>query len=315
MGPVCGLTFYVMVDFTDIGEAFGEAKLELGMASSRADLERVKAKFLGANGVFRSLVRDLSTLPKDQKPLVGQEINLRKDEVERLLEERLYAIRANELAASLGKPIDPTLSKAFCDEILCHPLTKIGNRIGEIFVKLGFTIIEGTEIETEWFCFDALNTQLGHPSRDERDTFYFSEDTAVGNVSKHADERYLLRTQTSTTQIRTMLKYNPPIRMLSPGTVFRKDAIDATHSPNFHQCEGLVVEDGTSVCDLKATLDFFFTELIGEECEVRMRPSYFPFVSPGFEVDFRSKNLGKLSNKWVEVCGCGMVAPSVFRNC
>jgi phenylalanyl-tRNA synthetase alpha chain len=216
---------------------------------------------------------------------------------------------------SFGDGIDPTLSESCGGEIFCHPLTMIRNRVVEIFSKLGFCSVEGPEIETEWFCFDALNTPQSHPSRDERDTFYFDETVSIGNVSKMGNERYLLRTQTSTVQVRTMLRQKPPVRILSQGRVFRKDAIDATHSPNFHQCEGLVVGEDITVCDLKSTLDFFFSELTGGECEIRMRPSFFPFVSPGFEVDFRSGNIGKLSNRWIEAVGCGMVAPNVFKNC
>jgi phenylalanyl-tRNA synthetase alpha chain len=254
-------------------------------------------------------------LPKDERPAMGQKINACKNEIEALLDAAASGIQAADAENSPGDAIDPTLSSDDCGEIFYHPLTKVRNRMIEIYAKLGFTVVDGTELETEWFCFDALNTPQSHPSRQESDTFYFSEDVSIGNVSRRANERYLLRTHTSTAQIRTMLKYRPPIRILSCGTVFRKDSIDATHSPVFHQCESLVVDDDISVCDLKASLHFLFTELLGEGCEVRMRPSFFPFVSPGFEVDFRSKSVGKLSGRWIEMGGCGMVASNVFRNC
>ncbi|MDR1595716.1 MAG: phenylalanine--tRNA ligase subunit alpha [Puniceicoccales bacterium] len=298
-----------------INEILEKAKTAVGEVSSRANFEGVKAKFLGQNGALRELMKSMTTVAAEDKPAVGQAINVCKVEIEGMLTAKLLEIEIREAEALLGKKVDPTLSNHGSCGIFCHPLTKIRTQITEILSKLGFTVADGTEIETEWFCFDALNTPQSHPSRNESDTFYFPDDTIIENVSKNSSERYVLRAHTSTVQIRTMLKNRPPIRVLSPGTVFRRDAIDATHFPSFHQCEGLAVEDGMSVCDLKSTLNFLFTELIGEGCETRMRPSFFPFVSPGFEVDFKSKNLGKLSNKWIEIGGCGMVAPSVFRNC
>jgi phenylalanyl-tRNA synthetase alpha chain len=182
------------------------------------------------------------------------------------------------------------------------------------FFEFGVWYHQGGEIETEWFCFDALNTPEGHPSRDDRETFYFGKEVSIENVFKRSDEQYVLRTYTSTSQIRTMLRSKPPIGILSPGMVFHRDVMDAAHYLTFHQCEGLFVDESITVCDLKSILDFFFKKLTGENSEIRMRLSFFPFVSPGFKVDFRSKNLGKLSNRWIEICGCGMVAPNVFTN-
>ncbi|MDR1891326.1 MAG: phenylalanine--tRNA ligase subunit alpha [Puniceicoccales bacterium] len=300
---------------SQIGKIFEEARVAISGVASHADFDNVKSKILGPNGSFRELMKLLSGLPKKERPSMGQAINACKDKVEEMFKNKLIEIENSETAAFLGQPIDPTLSPISNEEIFCHPLTKIRNRIIEIFSNLGFSTVEGSEIETEWFCFDALNTPESHPSRDDRDTFYFNRDVSIENVSRRGDEQYVLRTQTSTVQIRTMLQRKPPIRVLSPGMVFRRDAIDATHYPTFHQCEGLAVDEGITVCDLKSILDFFFKKLTGEGSEIRMRPSFFPFVSPGFEVDFRSKNLGKLSNRWIEICGCGMVAPKVFQNC
>ncbi|MDR1433141.1 MAG: phenylalanine--tRNA ligase subunit alpha [Puniceicoccales bacterium] len=298
-----------------IDEILREAMVVIGKVSSRADLEAAKAKFLSPSGSLRELIKGVALLSKEEKPAVGQAINVCKSEIDAMLAAKLVEIESAEAESLLGEAPDPTLSKAGSGGTFCHPLTQIKNRIVEILGKLGFSVADGSEIETEWFCFDALNTPQSHPSRSESDTFYFDTAVAVENVAKSDSERYILRAHTSTVQIRTMLQQKPPIKILSPGTVFRRDAIDATHSPSFHQCEGLVVEEGTNVCDLKATLAFLFEELIGKGCEMRMRPSFFPFVSPGFEVDFRSENLGKLSNRWIEICGCGMVAPSVFKNC
>ncbi|MDR2779382.1 MAG: phenylalanine--tRNA ligase subunit alpha [Puniceicoccales bacterium] len=298
-----------------VNKIFEEAQIAISGVSSRANFDNAKSKILGPNGIFRELMQLLPRLSKEERPSVGQAINACKNEVEEMFKNKLIEIESNESRAFLGQSIDPTLPSTSNEDIFCHPLTKIKNRIIEIFSNLGFNTVEGPEIETEWFCFDALSTPESHPSRDEHDTFYFNRDVSIENISKKGDEQYVLRTHTSTVQIRTMLQRKPPIRILSPGMVFRRDAIDATHYPTFHQCEGLVVGEGITVCDLKSILDFFFKKLTGEGSEIRMRPSFFPFVSPGFEVDFRSKNLGKLSNRWIEICGCGMVAPSVFKNC
>ncbi|MDR1232672.1 MAG: phenylalanine--tRNA ligase subunit alpha [Puniceicoccales bacterium] len=300
---------------SQIDKVFEEAQIMISGVSSRVDFDNARSKILGPNGIFRELMKLLSGLPKEERPFMGQAINACKGKVEKLFENKLTEIEGRENTASLGQPIDPTLMPISNEEIFCHPLTKIRNRIVEIFSNLGFSTVEGSEIETEWFCFDALNTPESHPSRDDRDTFYFGKKVSIENVSKKSNEQYVLRTHTSTVQVRTMLQSKPPIRILSPGMVFRRDAIDATHYPIFHQCEGLVVGEGITVCDLKSILDFFFKKLTGENSEIRMRPSFFPFVSPGFEVDFRSKNLGKLSNRWIEAGGCGMVAPNVFKNC
>jgi phenylalanyl-tRNA synthetase alpha chain len=178
---------------------------------------------------------------------------------------------------------------------------------------MGYSIAEGTEIETEWFCFDALNTPPHHPARNEQDTFYLPHDRQVGNVSRRDKERYILRSQTSTVQIRTMLSEHPPLRIVSPGRVFRRDTPDATHSANFHQYEGLHVDRHVSFADMKNTLFFFLQELFGDRVEMRLRPSFFPFTEPSFEVDIQSPSMGKLSHQWVEIIGCGLVDPEVFR--
>lgn len=282
---------------------------------NRAEFDNAKSRYFGNNGIFRNLMQSLSQLPKEQRPSVGQGINRCKTTVEALFKDKLQQLEQQAIITSLGDSIDASLSARSMTNVYLHPLTMIRNRFIDIFQKLGFSVAEGTELETEWTCFDALNTKQNHPSRNERDTFYFNDDTFIANVAKHNCERYMLRSHTSTVQVRTMLSEKPPIRVLSPGRVFRKDTIDATHSPNFHQCEGLVVDKRATVSELTSTLNYFFTELIGEHCEVRMRPSYFPFVSPGFEMDLRSNDLGALSNKWIEVCGCGIVAPSVLENC
>ena len=180
-----------------------------------------------------------------------------------------------------------------------HPLTQMLDRGISIFRRMGFALAEGPDVETEWHCFDALNTAPDHPARNEQDTFYLPDGR-------------LLRTHTSTVQIRTMEKAPPPIRVIAPGAAYRRDEVDATHSAQFHQIEGLYVDEKVSVADLKGTLEFFLRELFGADAQVRFRPHYFPFTEPSFEIDVKSKAL-KGGEQWLEMCGCGMVHPAVFE--
>ena len=193
------------------------------------------------------------------------------------------------------------------------PLTNVRRRVVSIFRKIGFTVAEATEVETEWFCFDALNTPDDHPARDEQDTLFFPPNSTWANITQKAKEAHVLRTHTSSVQIRTLFKEKPPLRIIAPGRCFRRDTVDATHSANFHQTEGLYVDKNVTVKDLKAVLDYFLKELFGDKLETRLRPSFFPFTEPSFEVDLKAPNLGKLSNKWIEIMGCGMVDPEVLK--
>jgi phenylalanyl-tRNA synthetase alpha chain len=279
--------------------------------NGRGDFEKAKALFFGPNGKIREYMRLLSSAPKEDKPHLGKLINGCKVRVEEIFAAKLAEIEDAELSgASGGEGIDPTIPVVRRGGI--HPLSAIQETMVDIFRKIGFTVAIGPEIETVWYCYDALNMGESHPARDGIDTFYLPKDTRMGNVSKHGDEDYILRSQTSTVQIRTMLTEEPPLRIISPGRTFRRDSADATHSSNFHQMEGMLIDRNVSVVDLKAVLDFFFGELFGSDCEIRFRPSFFPFTEPGFEVDFRTPHLGKLSNRWLEVVGCGMVHPKVF---
>jgi len=182
-----------------------------------------------------------------------------------------------------------------------------------ILRKVGFVVADGPEVETEYYCFDALNTPADHPARDAQDTFYLPDTVRFGNVSKKtAEEKYLLRTHTSSVQIRTMLKGQPPIRIVSPGRVYRRDTSDATHSANFHQLECLYVDKNVTVRDLKALLDYIFASLLGKDTKTRFRPHYFGYTEPSFEVDLSAKHLPKVNKEWIEIGGCGMVDPTVF---
>jgi phenylalanyl-tRNA synthetase alpha chain len=195
-----------------------------------------------------------------------------------------------------------------------HPLTLVREELCRILRKVGFTVADGPEVETEFYCFDALNTPPDHPARNAQDTFYFPPGARFENVSKHrSDERYLLRTHTSSVQVRTMLKGQPPIRIVSPGRVYRRDTTDASHSANFHQIECLYVDRNVTVRDLKALLDYLFEALLGPGTKTRFRPHYFGYTEPSFEVDLSARHLPKVNKDWIEIGGCGIVDPEVFK--
>jgi phenylalanyl-tRNA synthetase alpha chain len=255
-------------------------------------------------------MKSLSSASVDDKPRLGKLINECKVRIEGMFAAKLAEIEDAELDCRPDDAIDPTIPVLRSGGI--HPLSAIEEEMVEIFRRVGFTVADGPEIETVWYCYDALNVPESHPARDSMDTFYFPSGTRVGNVSRHGDEPYILRSQTSTVQIRTMESERPPLRIVSPGRTFRRDNIDATHSSNFHQMEGMVIDRDVSVVDLRAILDFLIRAMFGSRCEIRLRPSFFPFTEPSFEVDFRSPNMGKLSGRWIEVIGCGMVHQNVF---
>lgn len=287
-----------------------QAELALKGVKGRVDFENIKGTFLGSSGKLKSLMKMLSSASQEEKPVLGQAINKCKTQIEEIFAKKLSIIENSETTQSLGEKIDPTIEVPPLGGI--HPLSKVQETMVGIFRKIGFTVALGTEIETNWFCYDALNMPDSHPARDTHDSFFLEDDLILKNVSRHNQENYILRSHTSTVQIRTMLTENPPLRIISPGRTFRRDSLDATHSSNFHQCEGLMVDQQVSVLDLRAVLDFFFKELFGSKCETRFRPSFFPFTEPSFEVDFCAPNIGKLSNRWIEVAGCGIVDPNVF---
>jgi len=280
--------------------------------TTRAQLESLKAEVSGPNGRLTGVMKGMKDVPKEDRPAFGKRINEAKQAVQVIFDSILETVEASEIAAKLGPAVDPSLSSPDFGPGSLHPLTQIREEICRIFKQIGFTVAEGTEVETEYFCFDALNTPDNHPARDLQDTFYLQDEVTFANVSKKTDERYLLRTHTSSVQIRTMLETEPPVRIISPGRCFRRDTVDATHSANFHQVEGLYVDKHVTVRDLKATLDYFFEQLLGKGTKTRFRPHFFPYTEPSFEVDFSSSHLAKLGSDWVEIAGCGMVEPEVF---
>jgi phenylalanyl-tRNA synthetase alpha chain len=282
--------------------------------AGRPEFEAFKARIVGPNGSLTAAMKGMASVPKEEKPAAGKLLNQTKAEIEKLLAAVLARVEQNENAARLGPPVDSTLPSPDDFAGSLHPLTQVREEIITVFRKLGFTVAEGPEIESEWYCFDALNTPANHPARDMQDTLFFPAATRCTDASKRGDEAYLLRSHTSSVQIRTMLKQAPPVRIIAPGRCFRRDTADATHSANFHQIEGLWVDKNVTLRDLKSVLDFFVREIFGNSAEIRLRPSFFPFTEPSFEMDLKSPNLGRLSDRWLEIMGCGLVDPKVFEN-
>ena len=271
---------------------------QIGSAPDQRVLEAVRVKFLGRGGSVSEWSDKMKSLPKEEKPAVGKLLNEVRVAITAAIEARAENFRAEKESAAVAN-IDLSLPGTPHERGALHPLTQMLDRSIAIFRRMGFALAEGPDIETEWHCFDALNTPADHPARNEQDTFYLPDGR-------------LLRTHTSTVQIRAMESAPPPIRVIAPGAAYRRDEIDATHTSQFHQIEGLYVDENVSVADLKGTLEFFLRELFGADTAVRFRPHYFPFTEPSFEIDVKSSAL-KGGEQWVEVCGCGMVHPAVFE--
>lgn len=279
------------------------ALAELRSAQDLPSLERAKGGALGAEGSFTSLMKQLGSLAREERPAAGKAINAAKQELEAALQERRTEL---ELKAALPKdPTDFSLPGRRRAPGRIHPLTQTTADIVRAFRRLGFAVADGPEIEDEYHCFDALNTPADHPARDSQDTFFLAG-AAPG-------QRPLLRTHTSSVQIRVMEKQVPPIRIVVPGRVFRRDNADATHNPTFQQIEGLYVDCGVTVGDLKGTVTEVFQSLLGNEVKLRFRPHYFSYTEPSFEIDFTSPLVKKMGKEWLEIAGCGMVHPAVFE--
>src|SRR5438128_5620792 len=275
-----------------------DALVQIASAADERVLESVRVRFLGRSGSVSEWSNKMKSLPKEEKPTVGKLLNEVRIAITAAIEERLESFRAEKESAAVAN-IDLSLPGTPHERGALHPLTQMLDRSIAVFRRLGFALAEGPDIETEWHCFDALNTPADHPARNEQDTFYLPDGR-------------LLRTHTSTVQIRTMESAPPPIRVIAPGAAYRRDEIDATHTSQFHQIEGLYVDENVSVADLKGTLEFFLRELLGPDTAVRFRPHYFPFTEPSFETDVQSKAL-KGGQQWIEVAGSGMVHPGVFE--
>jgi phenylalanyl-tRNA synthetase alpha chain len=275
-----------------------DALREIEAARDAKSLESVRVKYLGKSGSISEWGERMKTLGKDERPAVGKLLNQARTAVTTALEQCGEKVRAESESEALST-IDISLPGTPHDIGSLHPLHQMHERGIEIFRRMGFALAEAPDIETEWYCFDALNTPPDHPARNEQDTFYMPDGR-------------LLRTHTSTVQIRAMEGEPPPIRVIASGAAYRRDELDATHSPQFHQIEGLYVDENVSVADLKGELEFFMRELFGAETEVQFRPHFFPFTEPSLEAYVRSKAL-KGGEQWIEVAGCGMVHPAVFE--
>ena len=286
-----------------------QALEELKGAQDLKVLDAVRVKYLGKKGELTAILKQMGKLSAEERPVIGQLANQVRADIEQMLEQTKTDLEAKALDIRLaGETLDVTLPGQKKPLGKKHPLTIVLDELKEIVVGMGFEIATGPEVELDYYNFEALNIPKDHPSRDTQDTFYISD-----NV--------LLRTQTSPMQIRTMEKKKPPIRIIAPGRVYRSDAVDATHSPLFHQVEGLVVDKGITMADLKGTLEVFVKRLYGDSTVVRFRPHHFPFTEPSAELDvqcFHCHGEGCSLCKgegWIEILGCGMVHPKVLENC
>ena len=273
-----------------------EALSAIAEASDALALKEARVRYLGKTGSVSLLSEGMRTLSKEERPVMGKLLNDLRTAVTAALDEKESALTVQADVAALST-IDASLPGTGPEAGSLHPLTLLVDRAVQIFRRLGFAIADGPDIESEWHCFDALNTPADHPARNEQDTFYLPDGR-------------LLRTHTSSIQIRTMVANPPPIRIIAPGAAYRRDEVDATHLAQFTQMEGLYVAPGVSLADLKGTIEFFFRELFGVGTEIRFRPHFFPFTEPSYEIDLRTEALG---GKWMELAGCGMVDPAVFE--
>jgi phenylalanyl-tRNA synthetase alpha chain len=283
------------------------ARDALNEINSTEQLEALRVRLLGKKGELTAVLRGMGQLPAEDRPEIGQRANEVRIFIEERIEEKKKSLEAEALDARLrNERIDVTMPGTLRPFGNRHPIAKTEAEMCDIFRSMGFDIAEGPEVEYDYYNFEALNTPANHPARDVQDTFYITD-------------KILLRTQTSSVQIRTMEKHKPPIRIVAPGRVYRSDAIDATHSPMFNQLEGLVVDRGISMGDLKGTLELFVKKMFGEKRQIRFRPSFFPFTEPSVEVDvscFKCEGKGCPMCKhsgWIEILGAGMVHPNVLR--
>ena len=278
---------------TDLQALREELKSKTALAQNPNDLEAIRVAYLGRKGKITALFNEMAQLSKEERPQFGQALNELKKFSESSLRERFEAIGKSQ--SSDDSNFDPTLPGIRPSLGKLHPITQTIREITDIFIRLGFEIVDGREIETEFYNFTALNIPLNHPSRDAFDTFYTTEGD-------------LLRSQTSTVQIRTMEPRKPPLRIIAPGRVYRPDEVDASHSFMFHQIEGLMVDEAARFSDLKGVIHLFLRKLFGKNIEMRFKPHFFPFTEPSVDVDIKWGNKG-----WLEVMGAGQVNPGVFE--
>ena len=275
-----------------------EAIAEISKATSLEDLDNLRVSYLGKKGRLTLAAGKMKDLSKEERPNAGKKLNETRSKITQSLEAKINHFQQIEDSKE-RQSLDPTLPSNPIASIGRHPISQMLDQAIKALRRMGFSLASGPEIETEWHCFDALNTPQDHPARNESDTFYFDDGT-------------LLRTHTSTIQIRTMENSKPPVRIIAPGAAYRRDEIDATHLSQFNQLEGLYVDKDVSLADLKGTLEYLLQNIFGKETPVRFRPHFFPFTEPSFEIDILLEAEGKKS-KWIEIAGCGMVDPDVLN--
>ncbi len=292
---------------TKLTSILQEAKDQLAAATTPAETEEVRVRLLGKKGQLTEILRSMGSLDPEERKVLGQVANSVRSQIESLLEDKFTQVKNAEKDARFrAERIDVTEPGKQRPLGTKHPISITIDEISRVFMSMGYSIAEGPEIETVYFNFDALNAAPNHPSRDMTDTFYI-------------DDEILLRTQTSPVQARTLLKQKPPIKIISPGRCFRVDTPDATHSPMFHQVEGLLVDEGVSMTDLKGTLDSFAKQLFGSDVKTNFRPHFFPFTEPSAEMDVSCFKCGGKGCRvckgsgWIEILGCGMVHPHVLE--
>ncbi|MCI5845813.1 MAG: phenylalanine--tRNA ligase subunit alpha [Oscillospiraceae bacterium] len=286
-----------------------EAEAALQTCTDAKQLDAIRVQYLGKKGALTAILKQMGKLSAEERPVMGQLANAVRTDIESAISKQQKTIAEAELTQKLqSETLDITLPGKQKKIGGLHPLTIVENEIKEIFLGMGFSVADGPEVEYDYYNFEALNLPPDHPARDTQDTFYITD-----NI--------LLRTQTSSVQVHVMEQQKPPIRVISPGRVFRSDAIDATHSPLFHQIEGLVVDKGITMADLKGTLELLMQRLYGEDCKIRLRPHHFPFTEPSAEVDVMCYNCyGKgcrlcKGEGYIELLGAGMVHPKVLEGC
>ena len=286
-----------------------EALTATKSVQTQQEAEELKVRYLGKKGELTAILKQMGSLSAEERPVVGQMANEVRAQIETAVREKLEIIKEKAIEQKLAaETLDITMPGKSNKQGRLHPLNTVLDDLIDIFQSMGFDVVDGPEVETDYYNFEALNVPADHPARDMQDTFYLGENL-------------LLRTQTSAAQIRTMKKRKPPIRIICPGRVFRADEVDATHSPVFHQVEGLVVDKGITMCDLKGTLEQFAHEIYGPDTKVKFRPSFFPFTEPSVEVDVSCSECGGKGCRvckgsgWIEILGAGMVHPHVLSEC
>lgn len=286
-----------------------EALSALEGVSELKMLDDIRVKYLGKKGELTAVLRGMGALSAEERPVIGALANTVREAIEEKISEAHKKLSESAMNAKMAKEkIDVTIGGNRKKEGRAHPISQVLDEVKDIFIGMGFSIADGPEVELDYYNFEALNIPKNHPARDTQDTFYISDDV-------------VMRTQTSPIQVRVMEKTKPPIRIIAPGMVYRSDAVDATHSPVFHQIEGLVVDKGITMGDLKGTLEIFAKKLYGEDAVVRFRPHHFPFTEPSAEMDIGCFVCGGKGCRvckgegWIEILGAGMVHPKVLKNC